>query len=680
MPVECPEAHARARPRAQVEPSGYGFFILLAAITGVSAVLRFYHLGSYPAGLFFDEATEGLDASSLAGKPIWHWPLFFTAINGREPLFVYLVHLAQLIWGPTIWSVRAVAALSGVLLTPAVAWLAWELAPDLGVHCRSRFALWSALAVPALFWSQAISRLAQRMSLFVLLEALFCAALWRAWRSDRSLWWAAAGIFAGLSFYTYLAVRLVPLALGMCLVLAWLRHRPALRARRQGLAIMSVLALLVAAPLLAHFALYPSHFGMRSSQVDILDAGGIRALANNMLQALGMAFVRGDANARLNYPNRPVLDWLTLVPFVLGLALALRWFRHPARFFLLAMLAAMLLPTVLSVEAPNFGRSIGALPIFAMLIALGLDQMLDWLSSRRPRLLQIGAGVGWAALLMSVGVTGQAYFVRYAALPDLFAAWDTGYTLVARDIASAPPAANGGPERIYAGPGIVANPTVQYLLSDTPVAQHPHDMDGRSCVRIDTSGPARYYVIAAVDGRGQRMLASYLPDSRETTVVADPAGRPWAVAFEQPRGGRIVFPELVTRQATFESGIQLMGYWLSQQTVRAGDRLYVRLFWRPTSAPEESFTTFVHLDRVDGGLAPPVAGVDALPGNGACVTNDWQPGEVIVDELQMVVPSGVPDGKLTVTTGLYRRETMQRLHIAGSSVDQSTLTIIEKVG
>jgi 4-amino-4-deoxy-L-arabinose transferase-like glycosyltransferase len=677
---DCQEARPEEDCHCLTAPTRSGFFVVLAAITGLALALRLFHLGLYPAGLFFDEATEGLDALSLAGKPIWHWPLFFTAINGREPLFVYLVHVAQLIWGPTIWSVRVVAALAGVLLVPAMAWLAWEMAPDLVVHCRNRFALWAALAVPALLWSQTISRLAQRMSLFVLFEALFCAALWHAWRSSGRLWWAAAGVLAGLSFYTYLAVRLVPLALGMCLVLAWLRQRPALRARRQGLAIMSILALLVAAPLLAHFVQNPSHFVMRSGQVDILEAGGAPALANNVLQVLGMAFVRGDLNARLNFPNRPVLDWLTLIPFVLGLALSLRWFWRPARFFLLAMLGAMLLPTVLSVEAPNFGRSIGALPIFALLIALGLDRMLAWLGSYRPWLLRIGAGAGWAALLMSVGITGQVYFVRYAALPDLFAAWDTGYTQVAQDMASVPPAGNGGPERIYAGPGVVGNPTVQYLLSGKTEAQHPHDMDGRSCVRIDTSGPARYYVIAAVDGRGERMLASYLPDSRETTVVADPAGRPWAVAFEQPRGGRIVFPELLPRPATFGSGIQLMGYWLSQRTVRAGDRLYVRLFWRASSVPKESYTTFVHLDREDAGLAPPVAGVDALPGNGACVTNDWQPGEVIVDELQLVVPSGAPDGKLTVTTGLYRRETMQRLHIAGNPDDQLTLSIIEKVG
>ena len=37
--------------------------------------------------------------------------------------------------------------------------------------------------------------------------------LWRAWRSNRLRWWAVAGFLAGLSFYTYLPARLLPLVL-----------------------------------------------------------------------------------------------------------------------------------------------------------------------------------------------------------------------------------------------------------------------------------------------------------------------------------------------------------------------------------------------------------------------------------------------------------------------------------
>ena len=48
--------------------------------------------------------------------------------------------------------------------------------------------------------------------------------------------------------------------------------------------------------------------------------------------------------------------------------------------------------------------------------------------------------------------------------------------------------------------------------------------------------------------------------------------------IEQPAGGRVQFSELQPLPRSFQDGIELMGYWLSQPTVHAGNRLYVRLF------------------------------------------------------------------------------------------------------
>ena len=112
------------------------FWAGLLLLVVAAFAIRLYKVGSIPAGLFWDEAYEGLDAFSLFGRPLREWPLFFTAINGREPLFVYLVHLAQIVGGPTGWSVRVISAGAGSLLTPALVWLGWELAPLLGVAKR----------------------------------------------------------------------------------------------------------------------------------------------------------------------------------------------------------------------------------------------------------------------------------------------------------------------------------------------------------------------------------------------------------------------------------------------------------------------------------------------------------------------------------------------------------------
>ena len=423
-----PDSDATAHPR-----SGWFWAGLLLLVVAAFAI-RLYKVGSIPAGLFWDEAYEGLDAFSLFGQPVSQWPLFFTAINGREPLFVYLVHLAQIVGGPTGWSVRVISAGAGALLTPALVWLGWELAPLLGVAKRRRFALWSGLASLALLWPQIISRLGQRISLFGLLEVLACAALWRAWAGGRMGWWLLAGLLAGLSFYTYLAVRLLPFVfVPVALLLLW-RERAKLWAARWGLVAFLLAALVTAGPLLLHFARHPEHFSMRTGQVNILEQFGLPGLWHNSLAILGMAFVGGDFNLRLNFPDRPVLDIFTTLPFLIGLLGALLRLRRPGYAFLLSGLTILLVPSLLSIEAPNYGRSFGAYPFVVLLIALGLDWLSQAGGRLRPRLGPALAAVGSGALLLAVLLSVRVYFVDWVKHPDSFAAWDTGQTRVAEDI------------------------------------------------------------------------------------------------------------------------------------------------------------------------------------------------------------------------------------------------------
>ena len=185
--------------------------------------------------------------------------------------------------------------------------------------------------------------------------------------------------------------------------------------------------------------------------------------------------------------------------------------------------------------------------------------------------------------------------------------------------------------------------------------------------------PARYYFNAMTDSPAPDLLLSYLPDSRQRATISTPAGMPRVNIIEQPAGGRVQFPELQPLPRSFQDGVELMGYWLSQPTVHAGDRLYIRLFWRVTAQPTQSYTVFAHLNQA-GQVA---AGSDDLPGHGSCKTSDWRPGEVVMNELQLAVPADLPDGPYDLNVGLYRLDTMQRLDVADSVDDQISLGTIE---
>jgi hypothetical protein len=232
-------------------------------------------------------------------------------------------------------------------------------------------------------------------------------------------------------------------------------------------------------------------------------------------------------------------------------------------------------------------------------------------------------------------------------------------------------AADDAPRAIYVSPRGHDHPTVRYLLLDDATPPDLRGFDGRVCVRFPESGAARFIFLPAEDFRGPALLQSYLPDSRSQVLITDPAGQPWAAELAQPAGGRVELSEMTALPAGLDDGVEFLGYWFSNPNPQPGERLYVRLFWRAAGRPSANYTTFVHLLEAGPDGAPQqVAGADAPPGNGACATGDWTPGEIIVDELQLVMPESAPAGPLSLAVGLYRAETGQRLAAPGYPDEQ----------
>ena len=616
-----------------------------------------------PPGLHYDEAFNGLDVAALLDTPLFEWPIFFTGNFGREPLFNYILAGATALFGPGLMTLRLVSALVGALLTPALMWLAWELAPALGAE-RRRLAPWAGLAIVALLWSQIFARQALRVEFFALLEILFFAALWRAWRGNTSRWWVAAGALLGLSFYTYLPARLLPLIpAGVALLFAW-RERARMVQRRKGMALAVLATGVVALPLGVYFMQNPLSFSTRLGQVSVLEQG-VAAIWGNVWATIQMVAVAGDANPRANLPGRPVFDLVLLAPFLVGFVYLLRHLLRPAAAFLLVWLAIMLLPTVLSEYAPSFQRAIGALPAFALIAALGLERAVAWGVARWPQRQRWLELAGWTVLLASVAITWRD-FARWSASPDLFFARDVGFMQLAGQLA-----ADDAQRPVYVSPRGYDHPTVRYLLLDDATPPDVLGFDGRVCVRLPESGEARFIFLAAEDDRGPGLVQSYLPDSRARTLVTDDSGEPWATELTQPANGRVELPELTAAPASLDDGIEFLGYWLSNADPAPGERLYVRLFWHADRRPSADYTTFVHLLATGpDGVLQQVAGVDAPPGNGACATGAWASGEIIVDELQLVLPESLPAGPYALAAGFYLAETGQRLAVPGHAEDQ----------
>jgi len=164
----------------------------VAAATLVAAVLRFYRLGHQ--SLWIDEAMTWFNlglGSPLALKDVLE--------NVHGPLYGLIVRMWCGIAGDAEWALRLPSAVAGVLLVPAIAWLArlW-----IGRDAATP-AAWLAAGAPFLVWYSQEARCYSQLMLLVVLSGALLLGLTRRPRVRAALGYgaaAAAGLLSGFGF------------------------------------------------------------------------------------------------------------------------------------------------------------------------------------------------------------------------------------------------------------------------------------------------------------------------------------------------------------------------------------------------------------------------------------------------------------------------------------------------
>lgn len=377
--------------------------LVLVAILLLAFALRIAALDQIPAGLSHDEAYNGVTAIEvLNGKHA----IFFEINKGIEPLIIYLEALAFVAFGIGPVQLRLVNVIFGMLTVALV----YPLTTRLFDRHVARLAV---AGVTLSFWAVFVSRLALRA---VLLPPLLLLTLYLFWRAlakattfqpshppslhssnppafSSFIFFALSGLTAGVTMYTYLSSRFVPLIILTLFVYLALSHRVSLW-HGFGLALFLALWATMSGPLVDYFFQHQLSFTHRADQVSTLPYalnGEFGPLLDNSLRTLGMFTFQGDTTGRYNLDGRPVFDPFNGLLFYLGLALA-AWqlIRAPARsapsVLLFSALFFMLLPDLITDDSPHFLRTIGALPFVYIFWAIGLrkiDRGLQTISHRR---------------------------------------------------------------------------------------------------------------------------------------------------------------------------------------------------------------------------------------------------------------------------------------------------------
>jgi len=119
-------------------------------------------------------------------------------------------------------------------------------------------------------------------------------------------------------------------------------------------------------------------------------------------------------------------------------------------------------------------------------------------------------------------------------------------------------------------------------------------------------------------------------------------------------------------QAMFGQEIELLGYDLQPDAVEAGSVAQLTLWWRALAAPTSSYKVFVHVVGQDEQIW---GQRDGKPGDGARPTEDWQPGDMVVDRHAVPITPGTLPGEYRLIVGLYDEASGQRLSIKGRDIE-----------
>ena len=401
---------------------------LVTLIVIMSASLRLHQLNTRPAGLFGDEAADGLDALKIIAG---HRPIFLTENNGREPLHAYLVALSINILGRTPAAVRFPSALASTLTVLGIFLTTQSIT-------STRIALIASIISGFTVWPIMLGRLATRPAL---LPFFLSITLWlaiEAYKRKNNKYWILSGLLLGICIYTYTPIRLLILFPVLCLpilIISRIRRRIMI-----GVVYFFLSFVITISPFIVYTINNQDQVLGRTTGVSIIDLNDDHSETLNILTSqtktvLQMFSVpgKGDWNLRHNIPNRPVFDPLITTVFILGLIVApIKLGRH--KFILVSIYALLsILPTILSEEAPHYGRASGLLPVLFIFPALGIW----WINNRLNKFTTrfIATFTSSAIIGGSILITTHDYYLKdYLSQPNTGFWFDEQCTTAATEV------------------------------------------------------------------------------------------------------------------------------------------------------------------------------------------------------------------------------------------------------
>jgi len=699
---------ARTHFDNSIRPSSTWLYLILITLTGF--LLRVINLNSLPLSLNLDEATNGLDALQLVR--LNGLTPFLQNNFGRETLFFYLQGLALQALGISFFSLRFASVIAGTLAIPLVVVVSRRL--DLGSvlaltpspqNGRSTtkasshlIGLLAAAGLAVSYWHLFFSRLGLRA---IVLPPLLLALIWCFWRSWPTLpnrtirWLIFAGFLLGLTVYTYLAARLLPVLFITFAGLDVIRFKPARRAKVAGLFIFGLVAGLVALPLMLYFQQQPQALSSRTQAISILaQADPLTVLAGNAVSLARLHFLAGTW-----LEQWPALNILSATGLLVGLLTCLIHFKKPAALFLLLWWIIGTVPILFSTQdwtgETTLLRGIIAWPALFLISAIGLAM----LGGRLAKIIRR------ASLLAKLAQSRRETLSRFALLwlllflgglsstNQYFFTWATTTHRLSDHPAYLAQYLNDQTEQITLTPLKFYAETVTHFLlkkrypaltnidlaelytllnsSRSGVYLLPHDSPAETgfvLLAPSANSQGIAYLVPPLSPAQSRQLVDHAATANPLTIVLDSEQEPIAGVYSLPAdlfllpqsspAAQINSPPL---QARFNDDVLLTSYRVEPASLKPGETVTLTLTWQALRPIDGDYNLFIHLfdiqhEQRHGQINTPLTGIlfDA---------HRWPVDLTVPDIRAFTLPVDAPEGVYRFEVGLYYATSGQRLPV-----------------
>lgn len=492
---------------------------LLLAILICAFALRATNIKNIPAGIYTDEAQNGVDAEQA--NETGQYKLFYESNNGREGLFINLQALSIKTFGNTEFGLKFWSIIFGTLTVLGVFLLASELFQN------QVTGLIGAYLVAFSYWGINFSRIGFRAIMLPFLLTFASYFLFKGLRTKKLHDFLIAGFIYGLGLHTYIAFRVSPLVLIVLFISLLITRENFIKNYWRHVLVFAVAMFIAAAPMLLDFFVWnPQHYASRTSEISILNPEVnqghlLSAVAVTFGLSVQKYFAMGDLNMRQNYPPYPLLNPLVAISFLIGLVYCFKSFFHLAwlRFkkgqrnekldlyvFLLVWFFALLVPEFLAKEGnPHALRSIGTLPAVFIISTIPLMWILKKYHSfgHSYKIFTVSVLV---ATFVFIGIADPVkYFVFFANNPKQHEVFNANLRNVSDYIRTLPQ----GQEKFIVT-GSMERLTIKYLNPKLPNTFYAYPSEVSS---LSPSNPnSAIFIFTGADWDAINFLRSKFPD------------------------------------------------------------------------------------------------------------------------------------------------------------------------